>query len=271
MTEQNRMDLTEIRTAVLETLKSIAPELDVGCLKPDQPLRHQVDLDSMDWLNVLAGLHEKLHVDIAESDYGRLTTLDAIVACVASNLPARDTGAGHSVPSDLLKFARTHQLLDGREVRVRPIHAEDAQMEADFVRHLSRDSRYERFMVSMNELPPAKLKYLTQVDYEHHMALVATEIRDGKEVEVGVARYVIAPASTSCEFAIAVDDAWHGSGLAGTLMADLTDIARDRGVTEMEGFVLAANHKMLKFARQLGFVQHRDADDRETVHVVRKL
>jgi acyl carrier protein len=84
------MDSTEIRAAVLETLKSIAPEMDAGGLKPDQPLRRQVDLDSMDWLNVIAGLHEKLQVDIPESDYGRLGTLDAIVTCVASNLDARD-------------------------------------------------------------------------------------------------------------------------------------------------------------------------------------
>ena len=265
------MDLAEIRVVVLETLKSIAPEVDVGRLKPDQPLRHQVDLDSMDWLNLIAGLHEKLHVDIAESDYGRVSTLDAIVACVASNLSARGIGASHAVASDPAKFIRTHHLLDGRQVSVRPIRADDAQLEADFVRHLSSDSRYARFMVAMNELPPAKLKYLTEVDYEHHMALVAMGTRDGKEVEVGVARYVIAPGTTRCEFAIAVDDAWQGSGLAGMLMADLTGIARDRGVTEMEGFVLAANHKMLKFARQLGFSSHRNTDDWETVHVVRAL
>ncbi|MCX7155217.1 MAG: GNAT family N-acetyltransferase [Rhodocyclales bacterium] len=265
------MDLSEIRTVVLETLKSIAPEMDAGSLKPDQPLRHQVDLDSMDWLNVIAGLHEKLHVDIPESDYGRLGTLDAIVACVASNLAARDTRPKNPVPTDPAKFARTHQLLDGRQVSVRPIRKEDAQLEADFVRHLSSESRYERFMVSMNELPPSKLKYLTEVDADHHVALVAMENRDGREVEVGVARYVIVPGTTCCEFAIAVDDAWHGSGLAGSLMGDLIEIARERGVTEMEGFVLAVNHKMLKFARQLGFTMHRDADDRDTVHVVRML
>lgn len=265
------MDEAEIRAAVLETVKSIAPELDASCLKPDQPLRHQVDLDSMDWLNVIVGLHEKLHVDIAESDYGSLTTLDAIVACVAAKLSGRLTPSCHETATCPAELIRSHQLLDGRQVSLRPIRAEDAQLEADFVRHLSSESRYGRFMVSMNELSPAKLKYLTDVDYEHHMALVATEICEGREVEVGVARYIIAPASTRCEFAIAVDDAWQGSGLAGTLMAALTDIARDRGVTEMEGFVLAANHRMLKFARQLGFSLHRDADDRETVHVVRKL
>lgn len=265
------MDLNEIRVVVLETLKSIAPEMDAGSLKPDQPLRHQVDLDSMDWLNVIAGLREKLLVDIPESDYGRLGTLDAIVDCVASNLAARDARPEAVIPADLAKFARTHQLLDGRQVSVRPIRKEDAQLEADFVRHLSRESRYDRFMVSMNELSPSKLKYLTEVDSDHHVALVAMENRDGKEVEVGVSRYVIAPGTTRCEFAIAVDDAWHGSGLAGALMGDLIEIARARGVTEMEGFVLAVNHKMLKFARQLGFTQHRDPEDRDTVHVVRML
>lgn len=265
------MDLDEIRVVVLETLKSIAPEMDAGSLKPDQPLRHQVDLDSMDWLNVITGLREKLHVDIPESDYGRLTTLDAIVDCVATNLAARDARPEHAAATDPARFARIHQLLDGRQVSVRPIRKEDAQLEADFVRHLSSESRYERFMVSMNELPPSKLKYLTEVDSDHHVALVAMESHDGKEVEVGVSRYVIAPGTTRCEFAIAVDDAWHGSGLAGALMGDLMEIARARGVTEMEGFVLAVNHKMLKFARQLGFTQHRDADDRDTVHVVRML
>ncbi|MDK9704130.1 MAG: GNAT family N-acetyltransferase [Sulfuritalea sp.] len=265
------MDLSEIRTAVLETLKSIAPEIDAGSLKPDQPLRRQIDLDSMDWFNVVGGIRERLQVDIPESDYGRLTTLDSMVACVASHLAAPAAPAGRAEPVAAAKFARTHQLLDGRQVSVRPIRKEDAPLEADFVRHLSNDSRYERFMVSMRELPPSKLKYLTEVDYDQHMALVAIANGGGTDVEVGVSRYVIAPGTTRCEFAVAVDDAWHGSGLGGVLMGDLMEIARQRGVTEMEGFVLTANHKMLKLARQLGFTQHRDPDDRDTVHVVRKL
>ena len=144
-------------------------------------------------------------------------------------------------------------------------------MEADFVRHLSSESRYYRFMVSLNELPQAKLAYLTEVDQDHHVALVAIETLPEGEVEVGAARYVIAPGSTRCEFAIAVGDAWQGSGLSGILMAALIRHAKARGLTEMEGFVLTANHKMLRFARQLGFTLHRDTDDRDTIHVVRKL
>lgn len=265
------MDERQIRQAVLETLKSIAPELDVGQLKPDQPLRRQMDLDSMDWQNVIAGLHEKLDVDIAVGDYASIATLDGLVGCVGEHLaapaaaPAAD-GAGYPCGLD-----HPCTLFDGRQVRIRPIRPDDARIEADFVRHLSTESRYERFMVSMNELSPAKLKYLTNVDYEHHMALVATEAHTGSEIEVGVARYVVAPGTTRCEFAIAVDDAWQGSGLAGSLMAALIDIAQKKGLTEMEGFVLSANHKMLKFARQLGFKAEHDPDDWQTVHVLRKL
>lgn len=267
------MDEPRIRNAVLETLKSIAPELDIGELKSDQPLRRQVDLDSMDWMNVVAGLHEKLDVDIVPGDYGSIATLDGLVACVAAHLVASVGGPGGEGAAAACPPGQVRQLtlFDGRQVCIRPIRPDDAKIEADFVRHLSTESRYERFMVSMNELSPAKLKYLTNVDYEHHMALVATETGTGSEVEVGVGRYVVAPGTTRCEFAIAVDDAWQGSGLAGTLMAALIDDARKKGLTEMEGFVLSANHKMLKFAQQLGFSLKHDPDDWQTVHVMRKL
>ncbi|MBR0565665.1 GNAT family N-acetyltransferase [Azoarcus sp. L1K30] len=171
-------------------------------------------------------------------------------------------------PAELI---RTRYLFDGTEVTIRPIRAEDAVMEQDFVRHLSKASRYARFMGTLNELPPGKLRYLTELDYQRHMALVATVIRDGQELEIGVARYVVSPDGSSCEFAVTVDDAWQGSGVAGLLMLDLMDVARTRGLTLMEGFALAANDKMLKFARQLGFTIRRDPDDRETVHLVRTL
>lgn len=81
------MDDDEIRTAVLATLKSIAPEIDERDLDPDQPLRNQVDLDSMDYLNFLVGLHQRLGVDIPEADYGKLATLSSIVSYLAARRP----------------------------------------------------------------------------------------------------------------------------------------------------------------------------------------
>jgi len=77
---------TEIKARVLEIIKSIAPELEEAELRADRPLRDQIDLDSMDWLNVLVALHEKLKVDIPEADYGKLVTLDDLVAYLRERL-----------------------------------------------------------------------------------------------------------------------------------------------------------------------------------------
>lgn len=77
----------EIRAQVVAVLKSIAPELEEGALDPARPLREQIDLDSMDWLNVIVALHERLQVDIPESDYAKLTTLDAVVGYLAARRP----------------------------------------------------------------------------------------------------------------------------------------------------------------------------------------
>ncbi|MGB7540431.1 MAG: phosphopantetheine-binding protein [Burkholderiales bacterium] len=80
------MNEQEIRTQVFAVLKSIAPEIEAGELLADRPLRNQVDLDSMDWLNFLVGMHEKLHVDIPEADYARLVTLDNLFAYLRGKL-----------------------------------------------------------------------------------------------------------------------------------------------------------------------------------------
>jgi GNAT superfamily N-acetyltransferase len=169
------------------------------------------------------------------------------------------------------ELERTRYLFDGSTVTIRPIRPEDAPMEQDFVRHLSPDSRYKRFMSTLQELAPGKLKYLTEIDYVRHLALVAIIQRDGKDEEIGVARYVANPTGNDCEFAVAIDDAWQGSGVAGILMLSLIDAAKARGMANMEGFILASNDKMLKFARQLGFKLKRDPDDPGMFHALRPL
>ena len=82
------MSEADIRAAVIGVLRSIAPEMEEEAIAPDRPLRDQIDLDSMDWLNVIVALHERLNVEIPESDYARLTTLDAVVAYIGARRPA---------------------------------------------------------------------------------------------------------------------------------------------------------------------------------------
>lgn len=75
-----------IRTEVLAVLTTLAPEVDPAELRDDEPLREQVDLDSMDWLNFLLGIHKRLHVAIPEKDYGSLVTLADVVNYVGKHV-----------------------------------------------------------------------------------------------------------------------------------------------------------------------------------------
>jgi acyl carrier protein len=69
----------EIRKIIFDVLGAIAPEIDPAAIAPDKPLRDQVDLDSFDFLNVIVRLHEVLGIDIPESDYAELATLDGAI------------------------------------------------------------------------------------------------------------------------------------------------------------------------------------------------
>jgi acyl carrier protein len=86
------MDDRELREIVVAALRRIAPEVEAGTLRPDRPLRDQVDLDSMDWLNFLIGLHAKLGVDIPEADYRKLVTLDDLLGYLRQRLGAAAAG-----------------------------------------------------------------------------------------------------------------------------------------------------------------------------------
>jgi acyl carrier protein len=74
----------ELRAAVLRVLGDIAPEADLTSLRSDLTFREQLDLDSMDILNFVVGLHGALGVDIPEADYPKLATLDACVEYLGS-------------------------------------------------------------------------------------------------------------------------------------------------------------------------------------------
>ena len=80
------MTETEICEIVLNVLGGIAPEADLSRLNPQSRLRDQLDIDSMDFLNFVIGLHQELHVDIPERDYGRLVTLAGCIEYLAAVL-----------------------------------------------------------------------------------------------------------------------------------------------------------------------------------------
>ncbi len=80
------MTKDELKDAVLRVLGEVAPEADLSQLKPDHRIRDQLDIDSMDALNFIIGLHKELKVEIPEADYSKLTTLNNCTEYLASRL-----------------------------------------------------------------------------------------------------------------------------------------------------------------------------------------
>jgi acetyltransferase len=186
-------------------------------------------------------------------DESGAVALDAriVVAHPRTALPRYGHMAIHPYPAHLVSEWTAP---NGLRVTVRPIRPEDADIERAFVKQLSPEAKYFRFMSTMRELSPQMLARFTQIDYDREMALIAVTAKDGRSEEVGVARYITNPDGSSCEFAIVVDDDWQLHGLGRYLMSQLIEIARSRGLATMTGDILAANQSMLLLAANLGFV-----------------
>jgi len=156
----------------------------------------------------------------------------------------------HPYPADMTSVLH---LADGSPVTLRAIRPEDADMEQEFVRNLSQNSRYFRFMNTVRELTPAMLIRFTQIDYDREMAFVAVREESGRETEIGVARYVTNPDAETCEFALVVADPWQCKGLGRRMLERLIEVARWRKLRTMEGHILAGNQPMLGLCKKLGF------------------
>ncbi len=171
-------------------------------------------------------------------------------------------------PSELVQ---TRTLRDGTLVVVRPIRPEDRQIEMEFIQKLSDESKYFRFMRALRELNEVMLNRFTRIDYDKEMALIAVVCENGQETEIGVARYVTNADGTSCEFAVAIADAWQHRGLGSLLILNLVQVARARGLRTMEGIVMAGNHKMLGLMHALGFCIRSEPGDASVKHASKQL
>ena len=174
-------------------------------------------------------------------------------------------------PPYAAELEQAWKLRDGTNVAIRPIRPEDREIERDFVRGLSDESRYFRFFHALRELSESALTRFTHPDADKEIALIAVIRENGRETEIGVARYSINPDGRSCEFAIAVADAWQRKGIGSRLMQSLVGAARRRGLQTMEGWVLPGNSRMLALMSDLGFVIDATAGDPTVRHGVKDL
>ncbi len=133
------------------------------------------------------------------------------------------------------------ELGDGIRVRIRPIEPEDKERLVDGLRRLSDESIRKRFLAAKPRFTRAELRYLTEVDGVHHLALVAV-LEDDPEQIVAVARCVrLEPGGDTAEFAIVVGDPLQRQGLGTVLATALADAACQVGIRAFAATTLADN------------------------------
>jgi GNAT superfamily N-acetyltransferase len=143
-------------------------------------------------------------------------------------------------------------MLDGRPVVLRAIRADDRGAIRRGFHRLSERAVYQRFFQVKKELSEKELSYLTELDFEKHVGLVATLAEDAED-GIGVGRYVADPEGGPPEVAFVVDEEHQGLGIATLLLRHLAAIARAKGHHELRALVLFDNRSMMEVFEHAGF------------------
>ncbi len=156
-------------------------------------------------------------------------------------------------PGILASYHATDTLPDGRIVYLRAIKPSDREALRRGFLQLSKASVRDRFFSVKRDLTPAELTYFTEVDFLHHVALVA-ELQDGTQLRpVGVGRFVRKHDQPDhSEIALTVLDELHGKGIGKVLLNRLIDCARELGVRHLDATVLVQNTRVSDMLRKTG-------------------
>lgn len=171
----------------------------------------------------------------------------------------------HPYPRHLVQH---HQFKSGQPWVLRPIRPEDAQALQDFVRDLSAESRYMRFVSMMRELSPSMLARYSRIDYSRELALVATVpstdpmmVDQADDRVIAFVHYLRNNDGRGAEYALVVADDWQRHGLGSQLMRAIIEAAKSQGLSYIDGYVLATNDGMLALLKRLGFKNDIDKYD----------
>jgi len=159
-------------------------------------------------------------------------------------------------------------LRNGTRVRIRPIRPDDKPRLSAGLKRLSPEAVHARFHAPKPRFSRAELRYLTEVDQRHHIALVAEWADEPSEI-LAVARSIRLPERPdTAEMAIVVADELQGEGLGRALGLALADAARANGIRFFQAFTLGQNAAA---QRLVSAISQRLAGDGQTSHGVREM
>ena len=164
---------------------------------------------------------------------------------------------------DCRNFAVEERLKNGRLVLIRAIRPGDKSALLSGFANLSDRSRQMRFFGSKRDVSDQELRYYTEVDHIHHVALVVIVNDDGNERIIGGGRYMEYDAPDRqghAEIAFTVADKFQRLGLASLLLKHLAHIARLNGIKKFKADVLSKNIAMVKVFEHSGLPVRRSVE-----------
>lgn len=194
---------------------------------------------------------QELDINPLLADENGVVALDARIRVAPSFLTAQQRLAIRPYPRELEEEIT---MPDGQKFFLRPIRPEDEPALLALFSGLSREAIRLRFLHSMKTFPHELAARLTQIDYDREMALVLCDPACPSESPLyGTVRLAADPDNARAEYAVLIHGDWTGRGLGTLMMRRIIDYARQRGIGELYGEVLAENHVMLKICAALGF------------------
>jgi RimJ/RimL family protein N-acetyltransferase len=162
-----------------------------------------------------------------------------------------------SAEKSAFRASELHETTRGGErVLIRPVRAEDMALYREFLADVSAEDLRLRFFARVAELSAAEIDRLSRLDYRHEMAFVALDDSTGRML--GLVRLKDELDEETAEFAILVRSRLKGHGLGWLLMRRAIEYAKEKGLRQVYGDVLAENAAMLQMCAELGF---REAEE----------
>ncbi|HUJ88863.1 MAG TPA: bifunctional acetate--CoA ligase family protein/GNAT family N-acetyltransferase [Syntrophorhabdales bacterium] len=204
--------------------------------------------------NLIIDFPEIAEVDInpiAVTD-GRASALDARIVIDKNCINYTSAYPNLIITPYPTKYIMSWRMMDGTEVLLRPIKPEDEPMEHEMLISLSEKTMRERFFQAIKHITHEMHIRFCNIDYDREMAIVA-ELREGEKRRIiGIGRLIIEPDGKSGEFAVVVQDDFHGKGLGYKLVDMMIGIAQEKALEEVYALVQSDNTRMLSVCRKLG-------------------